>query len=92
MVLRCYGGLETRRDTLRLHPVLPTELHEAEFTISYRGQPLTVTVTHTHVNLRLHASRAAPIRVVVEDVERTIGPGQTWRVPLTTRRPTPALI
>ncbi|MFC9964545.1 glycosyl hydrolase family 65 protein [Nocardia ignorata] len=47
MGLRCYSGIETRNDTLRLHPVLPAELGSGELTISYRGQPVTVTVTHS---------------------------------------------
>ncbi|TDP31495.1 glycosyl hydrolase family 65 protein [Nocardia ignorata] len=38
MGLRCYSGIETRNDTLRLHPVLPAELGSGELTISYRGQ------------------------------------------------------
>ncbi|MGW5922262.1 beta-phosphoglucomutase family hydrolase [Nocardia fluminea] len=80
MVLRCYSGIETRDDMLRLHPVLPAELDSAEFTISYRGQPITVTVSHSRVSLRLHPSAAAPIRVCVEDIERTLGPGQTCDV------------
>ncbi|MFC9962630.1 beta-phosphoglucomutase family hydrolase [Nocardia ignorata] len=82
MVLRCYSGIETRHDTLRLHPVLPAELDSTEFTVSYRGQPITITVTHSRVTLRLHPSAAPPIRLFVEDVERTLGPGQTWDVPL----------
>ncbi|WP_054812645.1 glycoside hydrolase family 65 protein [Nocardia arizonensis] len=82
MVLRCYGGVETRHDTLRLHPVLPDDLPEAEFTLSYRGQPLTVEVSHTRVLVRLHPSAAAPIRVHVEDAERTLTSGQSWEVPL----------
>ncbi|MFJ2666370.1 beta-phosphoglucomutase family hydrolase [Nocardia fluminea] len=82
MVLRCYCGIETRHDVLRLHPVLPAVLPEVEFTVSYRGQPLTVTVTHTRVRLRLHPSSAAPIRVSVEDIERVLEAGQSWDVPL----------
>ncbi|WP_332839068.1 glycoside hydrolase family 65 protein [Nocardia bovistercoris] len=82
MVLRCYGGVETRHDTLRLHPVLPDDLPEVEFTLSYRGQPLTVEVSHTRVLVRLHPSAAAPIRVHIENIERTLGSGQTWEVPL----------
>ncbi|MGF0319150.1 beta-phosphoglucomutase family hydrolase [Nocardia fluminea] len=82
MVLRCYSGIETRHDTLRLHPVLPAELDSTEFTVSYRGQPITITVTHSRITLRLHPSAAAPIRLCVEDVERTLGPGQTWEIPL----------
>ncbi|WP_432421128.1 glycosyl hydrolase family 65 protein [Nocardia cyriacigeorgica] len=87
MILRCYSGIETRHDTLRLHPVLPAELTEAEFTVSYRGQPITITVTHTRVTLRLPPSAAARIRVHVENVERDIGPGQVWEVALTPDRP-----
>lgn len=82
MVLRCYCGIETRQDMLRLHPVLPAELPAAEFTISYRGQPLTVSVTHTGVRLRLHPSTAGPIRVDIEGNERVLEAGQTWEVPL----------
>lgn len=82
MVLRCYGGLETRHDTLRLHPVLPADLRETEFTVSYRGQPITVTITHDRVRVRLHPSRAAPVRIHIEDAERTLGPGQVWEVAL----------
>ncbi|MFF2082731.1 beta-phosphoglucomutase family hydrolase [Nocardia sp. NPDC058176] len=82
MVLRCYCGIETRHDVLRLHPVLPAELPEVEFTVSYRGQPVTVSVTHTRVRLRLHPSAAEPIRVDVEGIERVLAAGQIWEVPL----------
>jgi len=90
MIMRCYGGLETRDDMLRLHPVLPTELHEAEFTVSFRGQPVTIVLTHTRVVLRLQHSTSAPIRVCVEGVERVLGSGQTWTMttdPLDTEYP-----
>ncbi|MBF6209714.1 beta-phosphoglucomutase family hydrolase [Nocardia puris] len=89
MVLRCYGGIETRHDMLRLHPVLPVELREAEFTIAYRGQLLGVRVTHTEVRLDLHPSSAEPIRVCVEDEERVLGAGQSWTVPLLPRNAFP---
>ncbi|MET8651584.1 HAD-IA family hydrolase [Nocardia aurea] len=82
MVLRCYGGVETRHDTLRLHPVLPLELREVEFTLSYRDQPLTITVNHHRISLRLHPSSADPISVSVEDQRRTLGAGQTWDIAL----------
>lgn len=82
MVLRCYCGIETRHDLLRLHPVLPAELQEAEFTVSYRGQPLTVTVTHTQIRLDSHPSTADPIRVSVEGIEGVLEAGRSWVVPL----------
>ncbi|WP_109522648.1 MULTISPECIES: HAD-IA family hydrolase [Nocardia] len=82
MVLRCYGGVETRHDVLRLHPVLPIELPEAEFTLSYRDQPLTIVVNHDRVTLRLHPSSADPIQISVEGQDRTLGPGRSWTVAL----------
>ncbi|MGN2637986.1 glycoside hydrolase family 65 protein [Nocardia takedensis] len=82
MVLRCYGGVETRHDTLRLHPVLPADLPAVEFTLGYRGQPLTVEIDHTRVLIRLHPSAAAPIRVHIEEAEKTLASGQSWEVPL----------
>lgn len=78
---------ETRHDTLRLHPVLHAELDSTEFTVSCRGQPITITVTHSRVTLRLHPSAASPIRLCVEEVERTQGPGRsgTYHCPATPR-------
>lgn len=57
MVLRCYGGLETRGDMLRLHPVLPPEMPRAAFDIVYRGQPIHVELTRAQVS-----SAPAPTR------------------------------
>jgi len=91
MVLRCYCGIETRHDLLRLHPVLPAELREAEFTISYRGQPVIVNVTHARVRLDLPPSTADPIRVSVEGIERVLDAGGCWEVPLTSSTGTVAI-
>ncbi|NUS42699.1 MAG: beta-phosphoglucomutase family hydrolase [Mycobacteriaceae bacterium] len=82
MVVRCYGGVETRGDILWLHPVLPDELPSAEFTLSYRGQPLTVSLTHETATLILHPCVAPPIHVRVEGSDRVLSAGDTWQVPL----------
>lgn len=87
MVLRCYGGLETRDGALWLHPLLPEELPEAAFRLRYRGQPIDVRITHDSVRLRLHPCSARPVRACVEGVRRELWPGQEWRVALVSPSP-----
>lgn len=82
MVLRCYAGLETRSDMLRLHPVLPPELPRAAFEIVYRGQPISVELTREQVRLHLHPHAGAPIAVCIEDRISTLAPGDVHVVTL----------
>ncbi|MEN4473895.1 HAD-IA family hydrolase [Mycolicibacterium cosmeticum] len=82
MVIRCYGGVETRGEVLRLHPVLPAELSEASFRLRYRGQPISIELTQQRARLHLHPCSAAPVRLCVEGIEKTLQAGQTWDVPL----------
>ncbi|WP_424348507.1 beta-phosphoglucomutase family hydrolase [Kocuria sp. CH-021] len=89
MVIRCYAGVEIRDEALRLHPVLPEGLAAASFQLRYRGQPITVSLTRHTMAMRLHPCSAAPIRVCAEGQERTLRPGQFWKVPLPPA-PTPA--
>ncbi|PLC13504.1 beta-phosphoglucomutase [Kocuria flava] len=89
MVMRCYGGVETRAEALWLHPVLPEEMAAASFQLRYRGQPISVSLTRHTMAMRLHPCSAAPIRVCAEGLERTLSPGQVWKVPLTAVGPPP---
>jgi beta-phosphoglucomutase family hydrolase len=82
MVLRCYGGIETRGDVLRLHPVLPSEIGRASFEIIYRGQPVDIELTQRYARLRLLPCAADPIEVCVAGSTKTMGPGQSWAVHL----------
>jgi len=82
MVMRCYGGIETRNGMLRIHPVLPQELPGTSFQIRYRDQPIDVKITQTHVRLHLHKCSAEPVLVCVEDAKRLLHPGEKWEVPL----------
>ena len=66
-------------------------MREAEFTISYRGQPVIVNVTHARVRLDLPPSTADPIRVSVEGIERVLDAGGCWEVPLTSSTGTVAI-
>jgi trehalose/maltose hydrolase-like predicted phosphorylase len=82
MVLRCYAGVETRGDALRLHPTLPREMTRAAFQIIYRGQPVDIELTRRRARLRLLPCAAAPITVCIDGIEKTLGPGRTWTVEL----------
>ncbi len=82
MVIRCYGGVETRADTLRLHPLLPSELPAASFHLRYRNQPIDVDITQDSVRLRLHHCSARSVRVCIQGIEKTLRPGDRWEHPL----------
>lgn len=63
MVIRCYTGLEFRRDALWFNPMLPPEIPRVHFTMKYREQPITVKVTATTLRLTLDDCDAEPITV-----------------------------
>ena len=77
MVVRCHPGLEIRGDRLWLHPLIPPELGEVSFTITYRDQPVRIEVTPTTARLSLSAGVAPPITVVVDGQEGVLTPGMT---------------
>jgi trehalose/maltose hydrolase-like predicted phosphorylase len=87
MVIRCYAGVETRSDTLWLHPLLPMEASGVQFTIRYRKQPLSVRITQYCITLELLEGSARPIHLNVEGREKTMNPGERWTVPLLNRHP-----
>ena len=82
MVLRCYAGLETRGDMLRLHPVLPAELPRAAFEIVYRGQPISVELTREQVRLHLHPHIGDHVTVCIEDQVSRLSSGDVHVVTL----------
>lgn len=89
MVIRCYAGVETRDDVLRLHPLLPRQLGAVTFQMRYRGQPIDVELSSNRVVLDLHPCATGPIRVCLEDVTRTLIPGQRWEMALSDPSHTP---
>ena len=90
MLIRCYGGVETRDDTLRMHPVLPAELAQAAFVLRYRGQPISVELTQQRARLQLHPCSAASVRVCVEGIEKTLAAGDVFDVELASAASAPA--
>lgn len=90
MVIRCYGGVETRGDVLWLHPVLPAELTAASFRLRYRGQPISVDLTQQRARLHLPPCSAAPVQLCVEGIEKTLNAGDVWEVPLSSAASEPS--
>jgi alpha,alpha-trehalase len=82
LLLRGYGGIEPRGDVLRLNPKLPDELGELQFSLSYRGQQLTLTVTAHRVVIVSAAGPAAPISVAVREQLHVLRTGTTLDVAL----------
>ncbi|SDS88051.1 glycoside hydrolase family 65 protein [Actinopolymorpha singaporensis] len=81
LLQRCYTGIETRDDVLRLNPRLPRELTELELQLRYRGHwGITVHCTQDEVRIGLRRSAAAPITVAVKDEHTTLRPGRSWWV------------
>ncbi|WP_349828547.1 glycoside hydrolase family 65 protein [Brevibacterium litoralis] len=81
-ILRCYGGVETRADILWLHPVLPDGLDAVSFQLRFRGQPLAVDLDQQTMTIRLQPCSVDPVRICAEGIERTLGPGDVWKVDL----------
>ncbi|MEN2740264.1 glycosyl hydrolase family 65 protein [Microbacterium sp. X-17] len=77
LLMRCYAGLETRADTLWLHPLLPAELESLAFVIIYRSHKLAVSITHVSIRLESAPGEANPIRVMVEGQSVVLRTGQT---------------
>ncbi|WP_344243950.1 glycoside hydrolase family 65 protein [Actinocorallia libanotica] len=63
---RCYTGLETRADALRLHPCLPENLKWLDFDLRYRGHWLHFQISHEHVLVHARPGTAAPVDVIVD--------------------------
>ena len=81
-VIRCYAGLETRDDVLRVDPVLPEQLPGAAFTIRFREQPVKIHMRHAAVTVTAQEGLVRDVPMVVAGQERTLRPGEEFTVPL----------
>ena len=82
LLLRGYGGIETRDDVLRFNPKLPDELASVSFSLSYRGQQLSITIGRERVLVTSEPGPAAPVRVAVREHLTSLAPGNSVDVPL----------
>ncbi|MDY6055027.1 beta-phosphoglucomutase family hydrolase [Micrococcus sp.] len=81
-VIRCYSGLETRDDVVRLDPRLPSQLPGARFTIRYHQQPVVIHMTQENVTVTAGEGMWHEVPMVVAGQERTLHPGEEFTVAL----------
>lgn len=74
-VIRCYSGLETRDDVVRLDPRLPRQLPGARFVIRYHQQPVVIHMTQEDVTVTAGEGMWHPVPMVIAGVEHTLEPG-----------------
>lgn len=77
MVTRCYTGLELRNGMLWLHPVLPPEVSQIDFTLYFQQQLIRVTVDSAVLRLSVFPGGAEPITAMVEGTAARLSPGET---------------
>ena len=77
MVTRCYTGLELHVGMLWLHPVLPPEVEQIDFTLSFQQQLIRVTVDSVVLRLSVYPGGAVPITAMVEGTAVRLDPGET---------------
>jgi alpha,alpha-trehalase len=82
VVQRCYTGLETRGDVLRLNPQLPKELKDLNLRICYRGHCIKLDMTHEQLEIASMPSVVKPIKIQVRDEMHMLAPGEVKVVPL----------
>jgi alpha,alpha-trehalase len=76
LVQRGFSGLEMRDETLFFNPCLPRDLSRLHFNIRYRGQSVSVTVTHERLTLSCLLCGEKPIRIGWRDQIRELHGGQ----------------
>ena len=81
-VIRCYAGLETRDDVVRLHPRMPAQLPGARFTIRFRQQPVVIHMTQREVTVAAGEGMWHDVPMIIAGREHTLSPGDKLTVPL----------
>ncbi len=77
LVQRGYTGLEMRGEVLHFNPCLPRDLSRLNFNIRYRGQSVSVTVTHDRLVLSCLMCGEKPIRIGWRDEVRELHGGKS---------------
>jgi len=82
LLQRCYSGIETREDVLRIDPVIPPELGRLAFDIRYRGHLVMLDLTPELARVRVDPDEGAPISVQYRRLVHEVQPGGTLEIPL----------
>ncbi len=85
LVQRCYTGIETRQDVLRVDPVLPLELEGLTFEVRYRTLPIRLDFTRDAVSARIaadHGGDGQQVNIEVNGEIHCLGAGEVLEVEL----------
>ncbi|MEZ5349065.1 MAG: glycosyl hydrolase family 65 protein [Microthrixaceae bacterium] len=84
LIQRCYGGIGTREDMLHINPSLPVGLRELAFSISYRGQLVSLEISHERARVRLadDHGRGAPVTSTSRVAQSELEPGGSLGMPI----------
>jgi trehalose 6-phosphate phosphatase len=74
---RCFAGVETHGDMLRLDPYWPGRLGTLKLGITYRGHSVTVTIADHTVLVSSGPGSLTPVQVSCHGQVRELGNGQT---------------
>ena len=80
IVNRCYVGLETRTDILRLNPCLPPELSKLLITILYRGHMIDLELSDNTIEITSSPGPSRPIKVALKEEVVELRPGERKRL------------
>jgi len=76
LVLRCYSGIESRKNVLRFNPCLPSELKYMEFCINYRRSSINVKITPDRMKLHCQPDAEEAVTIGFRDETFRMKPGQ----------------
>lgn len=79
LLQRCFAGLETRHDALWFNPHWPRRFGRLEFSLQYRGRPVTVVVADRDVHVTVERGPGGPVRVGCGDDVRALHPAESVR-------------
>ncbi|MCA8965666.1 MAG: glycoside hydrolase family 65 protein [Planctomycetes bacterium] len=82
LLQRCYTGLETRGDVLRLNPAIPDALGRLAFEVRYRGHLVHLDLTTSTATIRVDPDEGAPITVEIAGERHLLRAGHTLEVAL----------
>jgi alpha,alpha-trehalase len=77
LILRCYSGIESRRDVLWFNPSLPSELKSIQFSINYRRNWLDININEKRISLHSRQGRGQPVKINHAGHTFSLAPGDS---------------
>ena len=77
IIQRCYTGIETRQNILRLNPILPRELKGINLQMFYRGHKVSITIAGGRLRVSTLKHDVMPIKIGFRDEVVELKAGDT---------------